>query len=379
MTERELRELKRRWKPEGCNIARVVGCFVNSNKEILYKINQSLGLCDDAVSERLIGVMKKAMSGGINTNLHNIEFTTKQVSESEEHKLLMELRATGLRESAPLDRFFDRVKDTVKIEGNFVILLANDIYDVPSRHSDGESGESTAIHSYIVCAICPVKDAPEALTFREADSLFHTAGAAGILGSPELGFTFPAFDDRRTNIYAALYYTRSTKEAAGDFTRAVFATEPPMPQKLQRAAFGESLSSALSEECDLNVVKSVQAVIGEMIESHKDSHDPEPLMLTSAGLKTVLEACGVEEESRERFAEIMDESFGKGVAVAPKNILATNRFEVKMPEVKITISPEHRDLITTREIGGESYITIRVSGPVEINGITVSVGKKNEG
>ena len=116
-----------------------------------------------------------------------------------------------------------------------------------------------------------------------------------------------------------------------------------------------------------------------MIESHKDSHDPEPLMLTSAGLKTVLEACGVEEESRERFAEIMDESFGKGVAVAPKNILATNRFEVKMPEVKITISPEHRDLITTREIGGESYITIRVSGPVEINGITVSVGKKNEG
>ena len=160
MTDRDLREIKRRWRPDRCNVGRVVGCFVNSSKEILYRIDQSLGLCDDAVAERLIGVMRKAMSGSIGTSLHNIEFSTRQVSDGEEHRLLMDLRACGLKDGAVLDRFYNRVKDTVKLEGNFVILLANDVYDVPTHHTDGEAGESSAIHSYIVCAVCPVRTHP---------------------------------------------------------------------------------------------------------------------------------------------------------------------------------------------------------------------------
>ena len=38
MTEKELREIKRRFKPEKSNIAKIVGCFVNGNKEIISKI-----------------------------------------------------------------------------------------------------------------------------------------------------------------------------------------------------------------------------------------------------------------------------------------------------------------------------------------------------
>jgi vacuolar-type H+-ATPase subunit E/Vma4 len=378
MTDRELRELKRRWRPERCNIERVVGCFVNENKEIIARINQSLALCDDAVKERLLGVLKKAMSGSLGIQLSEMDFSTRQVSEGEEHKLLMSLRSTRLRDGEVLERFYTKVKDAVKLEGNFVILLANDVYDVRTRHSDGELGESNESFSYLVCAVCPLKDAPDALTFRESDSLFHTAGASGILASPELGFTFPAFDNRTTNIYGAVYYAKSRSESYGDFTRAVFNSEPPMPQKAQRTAFGESLSAALADECDMSTVKAVQSVLCEMIESHKESRDPEPLTLTKEGLKSVLENCGASEEVREKFGEKMDASFGTGASVTPKNIIATNSFEVKMPEVKITISPEFRDLISTREINGESYITIKVSGPVEINGIPVAVKRKSD-
>ena len=51
MTERELREIKRRFRPEKSNIPRIVGCLVNGNKQIVSKINQSIGVSESDVSE----------------------------------------------------------------------------------------------------------------------------------------------------------------------------------------------------------------------------------------------------------------------------------------------------------------------------------------
>ena len=99
MTDRELREIKRRFRPERSNIAKIVGCFVNENKQIIYRINQSIDFSESAVSEKLLATMKKTLSGSIGTNLTNIEFSTKQVLESEEHKLLMKLRESRLSDS----------------------------------------------------------------------------------------------------------------------------------------------------------------------------------------------------------------------------------------------------------------------------------------
>ena len=373
MTEKELREIKRRFKPEKSNIPRIVGCFVNSEKKILSRISQSLGLGDSIVSEMLLGVMKKTLSGSLGTNLTDVSFSTKQVSDSEEHHLLMRLRETELKDREALERFYEKVIGSVDFDGNFVILLANDIYDVFTRSSDGESGDSTEIFSYIVCTVCPVKDTPEALSFREADSLFHISGISSQLASPALGFMFPAFDDRKTNIYGALYYTRSTEEKYPAFTESVFGVEAPMPPKMQKATFSEALTGALSEECSLEVIRAVHDGVAGMIEAHKESRDPEPLVLTKSTVKTLLEGCGVEEERIEKVGEALDESFGKNAELTPKNVITTNRFEVKMPEVSIKISPEYKDIITTKVIGDEKYVMIRVTGAVEINGIGINI------
>ena len=373
MTERELREIKRHLRPDRCNIGRVVGCFVNSSKQIVARISQSLALGDSVVSERLIGVLKKTLSGSLGSSLNQIDFSTRQVAESEEHKLLMALRNSGLSDAGLLESFYQRVTESVEFEGNYIILLANDVYDVMTKHSDGEAGESSERFSYLICAVCPLKDSPEALTFKEADSLFHTTGAGGVLGGPELGFTFPAFDGRSTNIYGALYYTRSGSESYPEFARRVLDSKAPMPPKHQRAAFCEELHTALSEECDLGLVKAVQATVAELIESHKESRDPEPLMLTKHTVRDVLVNCGVDNERAEKLGEAMDADFGVGAAVSPKNIVSTTKFEVTMPEVKINISPDKRDLVSVRDMGGEKFLMIKVTGPVEVNGINISL------
>ena len=140
MTEKELREIKRRFRPERSNIPRIVGCFVNENAEIIYRISQSLTLGEDLVTEKLFGVMKKTLSGSLGTNLNDIEFSTKKVLESEEHKLLMKLRETRLSDTEALETFYGKVIESVKFESNYVILIANDVYDVFDHGSDGERG-----------------------------------------------------------------------------------------------------------------------------------------------------------------------------------------------------------------------------------------------
>ena len=106
MTDRELREIKRRFRPDKNNIPTIVGCFVNENKEIISRISQPIGLSDSVACEKLLTVMKRTLSGSLGTNLTDISFSSKQVLESEEHALLMKLRETRLKDDDALLSFY---------------------------------------------------------------------------------------------------------------------------------------------------------------------------------------------------------------------------------------------------------------------------------
>lgn len=373
MTERELREIKRRFRPERSNIPKIVGCFVNGNKQIIARISQSIECSDSVVSEKLLSVMKKTLSGSLGTNLCEISFSTKQVLDAEEHKLLMKLRDSELKDTESLEGFYSAVIEAVDFEDNYVILLANDIYDVFERNKESGERESSERFSYIVCAVCRVKSATEGLCFREADSLFHTVSASSLLSSPELGFMFPAFDDRKTNIYGALYYSRSISENYPEFVDKIFGKKAPMTPKLQNVTFNECLADVLSNECDFEVVRSVHAQISEMVEAHKSAKVDEPLTVTKATIKTVLEGCGIGEEKAEKLGEALDESFGINAELTPRNIVNTKKFELKLPDVTIKVNPERRELVSTEVINGVEYILIRATEGVEVNGINIKI------
>ena len=377
MTEKELREIKRRFRPEKNNILKIVGCFVNSNKEIISRISQFLGTADSVVTEKLLSVMKKTLSGSLGANLCNISFTTKQVSESEQHKLLMTLRASELKDNDALESFYAKIIESVKLDGNYVILLANDVYDVFEKRNDGEEFESSERFSYMICAVCPIKSAPEALTFKEADSLFHTVSASSLLTSPEIGFMFPAFDDRKTNIYSALYYTRSLSENHPEFIDSVFGKEAPLPPVVQKAKFNECLAQTLDDECSFEVIRSVHTQISEMVEAHKESKNPEPLVISKATVKTVLENCGIAEEKIEKIGVSLDESFGTNAELSPKNIVSVNKFELVTPDVTIKVNPERSELVSTQVINGVEYILIRATEGVLVNGINIKQNSDN--
>ena len=373
MNEKDLREIKRRFRPDKSNIPNIVGCFVNSSGQIISRFTQSILLSENDESEELLSVMKKTLSGSLGTNLVDIEFSTKDVLESEHHKLLIALRDTHLKDEATLTAFYNKVTESVHMNSNYVILLANDIYDVYTKEGDEESGSSTTF-SYVVCSICPLKDTDSGLFFRESDRLFHSVASNAILTRPVLGFMFPAFDDRAANIYHALMYTKDISTSHDEFVARVFGKEEaPMPAKIQKSTFDYCLKEALGDECSLEVVKSVSLQVAEMVEEHKELKIPEPLTLTKATVKGILENCGVGEATLEKLGDKLDESYGKNAELPPKNVVSTTKLDIVLPDVKITVKKDKADLVTTQVIGGKKYVMIEATEGVEVNGVPIKI------
>jgi len=372
MNEKELREIKRRFRPDKSNIPNIVGCFINSSGQIISRFNQSILLSEGDESEALLSVMKKTLSGALGTNLTDIEFSTRDVLEGDEHKLLASLRDSHLKDEAALSSFFERIAESVHMNSNYVVLLANDIYDVYTKENDEESGSSTTF-SYIVCSICPLKDTDSGLFFRESDKLFHSVTANAVLTRPVLGFMFPTFDDRMANIYHALYYTKDISSSSPEFVSRIFGKEAPMPPKVQKSAFNYCVSSSLGEECTFEVVRSVSAQVAEMVEEHKELKIPEPLTLTKSTVRNLLANCGIEENVLDSVDEKIDESYGKNAELCPKNIVTTTRFDIAMPDVKISVKRDKANLVSTQIIDGKKYILIEATEGVEVNGIPIAI------
>ena len=374
MTEKDLREIRRRFRPDKNNISYIRGCIVNSTKNIVANFSQPLSTVSTEESEKLLAIMKNTLSGSLGTNLLTLNFSTKQVESSDEHGLLSALRSSGLKDEEALNKFYAKVINSVKFEGGFAILIAYDTYDVFSYSKDGGKDDvSSQMFPYIICSICPIKPLSTGLYFKNEDNLLRSVSLQTVLGSTELGFMFPTFDNRAANIYSALYYTRDISNVYPDFIQNLFNVDLPMSAAEQKENFGCCLKDTLIEECDFEVVRTVHEQVAELIKEHKNSKDDEPLALSKETLQTVLQYAGIEQQKIEEFGNKFDEQFGKNAEVAPKSIVEVNKFQLETADVSIKVNPERRDLVSTQIINGVKYIMIRAEGGVELNGIDIDI------
>ena len=380
MNDKEIGEIRRHLRRDRSNITKIYGCFVNDNKEIITEFSQSTGIMPENEGDKYFALFKRVLSGAIGKNLIDITFKTSQVANSPEHKLLMDLRASKLADDELLHGFFQKIIDSVVMEGNYLILMGCDSYDVPFKGKDdlSDSDKSEEVYTYIVCAICPVKQTKPNLHYVPEEKLFHDGAMNQPVSAPVLGFLFPAFDNRATNIYNALYYTHDIKVSQDALIEALFNTPVPMPAAEQKKCFEALLTTARGEECNLDVVQTVHDQLCQRIELHKEAKVPEPLMIAKADVKEALASCGVSEEHLAKFSVDYDETFGFEADLHPKNIIDSKRFEIKTPDVSIKVDPTRSDLIETRVIGGVKYIMICADENVEVNGVSIHIDEEKK-
>ena len=373
MNQKELSELRRRFRPEKSAISHIYGCYVNGSREIISYLDEPMGMMPQEEAEKYLGLLKKALSGTLGRNLVDIVFSTQQVMDSDEHRFLMGLRDSQLKDGALRQSFYDKVIASLDMDGsNYLILLAHDAYDVPYKGRDGELQDdaSDTVFSYIICCVCPVKDGKLELGFFSGENEFHSCAANQIVAPPELGFLFPAFDDRAANIYNALLYSKKADQLHQEFINAVFRTEPPLSAAEQREAFEGALTGALEDACSIEVVQAVHERLRDQIVQHKETKDPEPLALTAGDIGNILRDCSVPEERVSAFLERCGERLGANVVLNPVNLIESGKCEVETADAKLSLDPEHSYLLEMRVIDGRQYLLFPADS-VTVNGLPV--------
>ena len=381
MNRKEIAEIRRRLNPDKNAVSCVRGCYVNERREVVAAFNAPMLSLPMEEQEKYLAIFRRTLAGVPGRNLIDIEFRPDQVMDDEAHQLLMGLRNTALTVDAGAEKLCRKIIENLELEGNYLILMMHDAYDLPFRHADENKVDviSEEVFNYILVSICPVKLTKPALSYFSEDNAFHSREQEWVVSAPELGFMFPAFDDRAANIYGALYFTRDAADTHDGFVDAVFHCDAPMPAVEQREVFQAVLEDALDEDLSFEVAQTVHEQLRDMIREHEEEKVAEPLVVSRREVSGMLQACGVPEAKVTAFEEKFDAEFGQNMSLNAVNIAQPKKFEVRTPDVVVQVNPERSDLIETRVIDGQRYLLIRAEEGVEVNGVSIAIAGAGDG
>lgn len=374
MTKKEISEIKRLYTPSNCSVTRICGCYVDGEKNKKTEMKEAfLSLPEDDMF-KYFDILRKSLSGTLGKNLLNLEFPLDTEMEGGPQEFLLRLRGSKLQDEELLESFYDRVIETYDYVGNYLILLVHDAYDIPGKTSDGLSMDdaSDEVYSYILCCICPVDLSKPGLSYNEVQNTFQNRVRDWVVNMPELGFLFPAFNDRSTDIHSTLYYSRDADDLHDSFIEQLMGCPLPLAAEYQKESFQAIIEKTLGDDCHYETVRTIHENLNEMLAGHKD--EPEPLMLDKYQVKSLLSTSGIEDEKLQDFDQYFEETAGERAAILANNVVNTRAFEVKTPDIIIKVNPDRTDLVQTREIDGRQCLVIEIDGCIEVNGIVVKAG-----
>ena len=373
MTRKELNEIKSQYTLEDCGILRLCGCYVDGERNKITQFNENFLNLPEEEKHKYFDIFKKTLSGTPGKNLVDMKFNVDAYADEGARTFLMNLRDSGLKDDRLLDEFYDRIINNYSYVGNYLILLINQVYDIPAVTTDNIEMDdaSDEVYSYILCSICHVNLSKPGLGYDEEDNNFHDKKQNHMVDVPDVGFLFPAFNKRSADEDMTMFYTKDVSEFEDGLIDCLLDCVAPLPAKQQKETFTSLVSEAVGEEADLQVVKNIHANLEQIIEEKKQE-SPAPVMLDKNEMKNLLEKSGVKEERLENFEEHFEMAAGEHGKLVASNVSSGKKFEVKTPDVVIKINSDKTDIVSTQVIDGRQCLVIQIDERLEVNGISVN-------
>ena len=373
MTRKELNEIKSQYTLEDCGILRLCGCYVDGERNKITQFNENFLNLPEEEKHKYFDIFKKTLSGTPGKNLVDMKFNVDAYADEGARTFLMNLRDSGLKDDRLLDEFYDRIINNYSYVGNYLILLINQVYDIPAVTTDNIEMDdaSDEVYSYILCSICHVNLSKPGLGYDEEDNNFHDKKQNHMVDVPDVGFLFPAFNKRSADEDMTLFYTKDVSEFEDGLIDCLLDCAVPLPAKQQKETFTSLVNEALGEEADLEIVKNIHENLEQIIEEKKQE-SPAPVMLDKTEMKDLLEKSGVKEEKLENFEEHFEMAAGEHGKLVASNVSSGKKFEVKTPDVVIKINSDKTDIVSTQIIDGRQCLVIQIDERLEVNGISVN-------
>lgn len=378
MNKKDIAEIKKQFTPDNCAITRLCGCYVDSEKNKVATLTEAFLSLPEEEMFKYFEIFRKSLSGTVGKNLMNLDFPLAAEQPDGTQTFLLELKKSRLTDETLLDEFYDRIIASYDCADHYLILLIHAAYDIPGKSKDGLEmfDASDEVYEYLLCCICPVKLEKPGLAYNAVENCFQNRIRDWMVEMPSLGFLFPAFTERSTDIHAALYYTKKPEELHDQFIDQLLGCALPMSAGSQKEAFNTLVETALGEACDFEAVKTIHEKLAELTDQKKD--DPEPFVLDKAEMKALIAETGADPDALTDFDVQYEECSPSDAPLMAANVASTRKFEVKTPDVVVTVNPERADLVRTQIIDGRTFLMIPVDDHLEVNGITVHARSSTE-
>lgn len=334
MRKKDILELKKRLKKDHCTFTKMCGCYVNGEKNILLTFRETFLNLEEDEYFKYLEIAKKVLSGTIGNNILELNFPMNENLENEKQLSLMQLKKSQLKDDGLIEDFYTSIIDSYDYTGNFLILVFHDAYDVITKTTDNlKIDESEEVYEYILCAICPVSLSEPGLRYFEEEREIKARIRDWVVEAPSLGFVFPAFINRSTDVNSIMYYTKNAKDPHPELMEETLGCSSRQTAVIQKETFQAIIKDSVSadEEKAEKIFMEIQENLNTMIDEYNEIYDDpeaEPIALTQKVIQNLLVESGVPEEATAKIEQSYVECFGEDLPLA-ENLIDAKALKLK--------------------------------------------------
>lgn len=383
MDKKSIGELRRRLKKDSCTFTKMCGCYVNDSKNKVIKLDETFLNLEDEEYYKYLEIAKKVLSTNVGNNILELDFPLEEEQPGGHQQFLLGIKKSGLKDQGLLDAFYDMVIEKYDSLGNYLILLFHDVYDVMTKTTDNNKlDESEEVYEYIICAICPMILSKPGLGYNKSDMRIGTLNREWMVGMPETGFIFPAFNERSSDIHSVLMYTADSKNPHNELIQDILGCREKLTFVQKQNVLCDMVSDVTSEDDLKEVMESVNIELAQISDSEPET------VVNEENIKSALTYAGIEENKADKIGkeyitaidkdelpllgDIIPNKAVKAVkdnnekVLLKEEIKELNRkiaqvYDTEGSDIIIKVNDEKRELIRQEDIDGETYLVIPIS------------------
>jgi len=342
LRNKDILELKRRFKKESCTITKMCGCYVDANKNKVVELSETFLNLEDEEFFKYLEIAKKTLSGTIGNNLLELTFAKEEENPGGKQQYLLGLRESALKNPDLLEHLYDMIIENYDYVGNYLILVFHDAYDVITKTKDDlKMDDSEEVFTYLLCAICPVNLSKPGLGYRAEENRIGVRVQDWVVGVPDVGFLFPSFVERSTDIHTLTYYVRDAKDSHPDFIENALGCGAKRTATEECNLFSSIVKTAIApviENSD-DMLLTIQEKLNDIAEEHEAAMEdlviaePEEFTLTAEIIKEVFEESKIPDAAVMQIQNHFTDEF-QDKAPAVKNLVNEKAIEKNNKEKK---------------------------------------------
>ena len=331
--------------------------------------------CWDELEEVcFLDIIKKTLGGSLGKSLVEYSFPYDVITDekSQYPHLLKVLKDFNEEEAEKYAKF---LAEKIKLDDDYTILLQKASYSVPTKDVNGEKVDeeysSGDTYDFITVSICPVNNSKPNLFVDGTDDSVKHKPILREIGAPLIGFAFPTFNERATDVNSVLVFNKKPKEPCLTLIEDCLGCVYNLNPEDEQTKFNNLISKLVdSDNVDYDITKNIHDEISEIIEN--TSANTELTELSKLEIKKIIENSGIAKEKLDNFDEIFDEEIGD-YKLKAVNLVDNGKLNIKSPDIVINIKNDSTDKINSKVIDGKKCLVIEFDENIEINGLNVSL------